>query len=472
MPFSPRVAVIGSGPNGLTAAARLATEGWKVDVYERSSTPGGAAASSNHIFANSIVDLGAAGHPFGVASSAFQKLDLESFGLKWLNATYEMAHPLDNGETGLLSKSLDKTAEELGQDARPWTKLHAPIVKHIDKHLDNLLSPIYKWPKHPAHLISFGIPSVLPASSLGRALFSTEKARALFAGSSVHAITSPNGPFTSAFGMIFGSLGMSRGWPVAEGGTQSVVNSLLAVIKAHDGNIHTGCEVDDIRAFSNFDAIVLNLTPHQVLKLKGLPVDVQQRRKLRRWKHGTAVFKVDFLLNAPVPWKDPRVNQAGTVHVGGTVDEICVAEDEVTKGRLPDRPFVMVCQQYVADPSRGMTLWTYAHVPHGFKEQSPGQVRRLIIQQIERFAPNFRDTVIDFHETSPAELEAWNPNLIGGDLAGGSMHGRQLLARPSMTLHPHRLSSGIYLASGATPPGAGVHGLPGWWAAEEALREF
>lgn len=471
MSYQPRAVIVGAGPNGLTAAARLATEGWEVDVYERARTLGGAASSSCDIFDDNIVDMGAAGHPFGVASPAFRALKLEGHGLRWLSAPYEMAHPFEDGEAGLLVNSLLDTAELLGDDAHSWTRLHTPIVEHIDEHLANLLGPILRWPAHPARMAQFGPPALVPASVLGKALFSTEKARALLAGSAVHAIASPARPFTGAFGLLFGALGMSRGWPVAEGGTQGIVNALVAVIRAHGGRIYTSCEVTDLRKLPRADATVLNLTPRQILKLGGLPLSRGTRRQLRGWKYGTATYKVDFLLREPVPWSDPRVGQAGTVHVGGTVAETCHAEEEAAAGRMPEHPFVMACQQYVADPSRGMTLWTYAHVPHGYVERFPGEVRETIIRQIERFAPGFRDVITDTHDTSPAGLEAWNPNLIGGDIAGGAMTGLQTLMRPRISAHPHRLGPGLYLASSATPPGAGVHGMPGWWAAEEALAE-
>lgn len=465
-----RAVIIGSGPNGLTAAARLAAAGWAVDVYERNDRPGGAATSTDDIFPGHIVDLGAAGHPFGVASPAFRALNLEGHGLRWKHAPYELAHPLDHGEPALLSRSLDDTAERLGEDAKNWTHLHAPVVNHIDEHLENFLVPILRWPAHPVRMAQFGLPGILPAATLGKTLFQTEKARALLAGSAVHAITSPARVFTGAFGMLFGGLGMTRGWPVAEGGTQAIVDALTSVITSNGGTIHTNAEVTDLRELPRADATILNLTPRQILDLRGLNLSRAQQRPLRRWRYGTATWKLDFQLAEPVPWKDPRVGQAATVHLGGATSDIARAEDEAARGQMPDTPFVMACQQYVADPSRGLTLWTYAHVPHGFTESRPGQVAEAIIQQIERFAPGFRDVIVDKHEASPAELQAWNPNLIGGDIAGGAMTGLQTLMRPGIALHPHRLAPGVYLASASTPPGAGVHGMPGWHAAGEALR--
>ena len=277
---------------------------------------------------------------------------------------------------------------------------------------------------------------------MGKSLFKTQQARALLASSAVHAITSPTRPLTGAFGILFGALGMSRGWPVAEGGTQAIVDALVSVMYSHGGRIHTGVDVRDLRELPAADATILNLTPRQILQFKGTNLAPKARKRLEKWKYGPAVYKVDFLLNAPVPWTDPRVGTAATVHVGGTVDEISFVEREVTAGRMPSRPFVMVCQQYASDPTRGLTLWSYAHVPHGYVERYPGELRELITQQIERFAPGFRDTVIDASSTSPHGLEAWNPNLVGGDIAGGSMAGLQSVMRPGVSLNPYRLGPG------------------------------
>lgn len=413
--------IIGAGVNGLTAAARLAKAGWRVDVFERADRVGGAARTD--VIDGRLIDRGAACHPFGAASPAFAQLGLD---VEWLRAPIEMAHPLDDG-AAFLHRSLAQTAAELGPDARVWRGIHAPVVDHIDAHLANALAPPNRWPAHPLRLAQFGARGAWPAAAVP---LRTERARALFAGSAAHAILPPTRAGTAAFGVLFGALGMTRGWPVAKGGSEVVARGLAELVEKHGGRIHCNRDV-----------------PHNAPK----------RRR------GPGVHKVDFLLNEPVPWRDPRVGQAATVHLGGTLREIDHAERAIRRGRLPERPFVMAAQQFVADPQRGLSLWTYAHVPAGYRERYPGEVRELITRQVERFAPGFRDVVERVVEASPADLERWDPCLVGGDIANG--------AHPLIRL-PHRLGAGEYLASSATAPGAGVHGMPGWWAAEAALRDF
>lgn len=489
---SRRAAIVGSGPNGLTAAAVLARAGWQVDVYEKNDTIGGAARSQDALGPGTIVDLGAAGHPFGVASPIFRELGLEQHGLEWLHAEYPLAHPLDDRPAAVLYRSLKQTSAELGRDAKAWQHIHGPLTSNIDAHLKNLLGPMLRFPKHPLRLAAFA-PTALPsASALTRFAFQGPAARALFMGSAAHAIAPLDQPFTGAFGTLFGSLGQVGGWPVPRGGTQAIVDALVRVIESAGGRIHTGAEVRDLRALPDSDATALNLTPRQVLQLEGPQIAelrASVRKRLGRWRYGVGAFKVDYLLSEPIPWADARVGQASTVHVVGSAGELQRAESLAAAGLMPEKPFVMVGQQQVADPSRVSgpasrytVIWTYAHVPHGYVEERPGEVAERIEQQIERFAPGFRDLIVFRNETSPEQLEAQNPNLIGGDVAGGAMTGMQALLRPGLTLDPYRLGSGaanktersgrLYLASSSTPPGAGVHGMPGAWAARAAIADF
>lgn len=489
-----RAIVVGSGPNGLTTAALLARDGWQVDVYERNAHPGGAAASAATLGSGTVVDLGAAGHPFGVASPVFRDLDLTSHGLQWVHAEVPMAHPLPHGEAAVLHRDLGTTAEGLGIDAARWRSIHRHVTKHIDDHLQNLLGPMLRVPPHPLRLARFGPVAAAPASWVASTAFSSEAARSLFLGSAAHAIVPLTMPFTGAFGMLFGALGMSRGWPAVSGGTGQLVKALLSVLHSHGGRLHLNHEVTDLAELPAADAVILNLTPAQVMRVTsttdaaGAQLSRPTRRRLGGWRYGTAAYKVDFLLDGPIPWTNPQVAGAGTVHVVGGSQELVRAEADVTAGRLPRYPFVMVCQQHVADPTRatgdaeGKTVvWTYAHVPHGYQESTPGEISRLIMNQIERFAPGFRQRVLKQVETSPADLESWNSNLIGGDVAGGAMTGRQALLRPGFTLDPYRLPAPqgtagktprLYLASSSTPPGAGVHGVPGAWAARAVTKDF
>lgn len=470
-----RAVVVGSGPNGLTAAALLARAGWEVDVYERNAAPGGASASAPVLGEGTVVDLGAAGHPFGVVSPAFHELDLTAHGLRWVHPAVPMGHPLEDGPAAILHRDLDATADGLGEDARAWRLLHRAVVGHPAEIVENVLGPMVRpWP-HPVTMARFGVRAPWPAALLARTVFRTEQARALYTGSSVHAMMPPGRPLTSAFGALFGALGMSTGWPVAEGGSGSIVAALVKVLEAHGGRLHLGHEVTDLRSLPEADAVLLDLTPRQVLGMRGADLPASYARRLRRWRYGAAVSKVDFLLDGPIPWRDARLGGAGTVHLGGTAEQIQHAEAEAAAGRMPELPFVMLCQQQSADPSRATgaaeghtVVWSYAHVPHGH----PGDVRPVIEAQIERHAPGFRDRIVRAHATRPADLEAWNPNLVGGDIAGGSMGGAQFLARPTASLRPHRAGRpGLYLASSSTPPGAGVHGMSGAWAVRTLLKE-
>src|SRR5690625_32002 len=488
-----RAIVVGSGPNGLTAAAFLARDGWEVDVYERNAHPGGAAASAPALGDGTVVDLGATGHPFGVASPAFRALDLTSHGLEWVHTGVPMAHPLPHGQAAMLYRDVEKTARGLGQDARPWRRLHGHLSRGIDEHLANVLGPMLRMPPHPLRLARFGPTALAPASWLTNTCFATEAARSLFLGSAAHAIVPLSQPFTGAFGALFGALGMTRGWPAVRGGTGQLINALLSVLTGYGGRVHLNQEITSLTQLPRADAVILNLTPAQILRITGHPTDTgpllsrPTRRRLASWRYGTAAYKVDFLLDGPIPWTNPEVAKAGTVHVAGSSQELVQASTQVAAGIMPRHPFVMVGQQQAADPSRTTgaaaektVVWTYAHVPHGYQESQPGEIQRLICNQIERFAPGFKSRIRKSVSTCPQALERWNPNLIGGDIAGGAMTGAQALLRPGCTLDPYRLSTPsttagrprVYLASSSAPPGAGVHGMPGLWAARAAIRDF
>ncbi|MFI7483567.1 phytoene desaturase family protein [Kocuria sp. M1R5S2] len=463
--------VVGSGPNGLGAAVELARAGLDVTVHEAAAVPGGAARSTDLFGPGTVVDLGSAVHPFGVASPLFRRLGLERHGLEWLHPPVVAAHPLDDGPAGLLHRSLERTAAELGPDGRAWSLLHGGVVRRWEETVPAVLGPLVRRPEHPAALAAFGLRAPWPAAATARALFRTEQARGLFVGSAAHAVLPPSHPLTSAFGTLFGAAAHATGWPVARGGTQAIADALVAELEEHGGRVVVDSPVTDLARVRPADVVLLDLTPRQVLALRGLDLPGRYRRALARWRYGTASYKVDLLLDGPVPWRDPRVGRAGTVHVGGTPAEIGAAESQARAGRLPERPFVLVAQQGAADPSRAPAgrevLWAYAHVPHGCDDPRAGD---RVLAQLERFAPGVRDRVLERVDTPPAGLEAWNPNLVGGDIGGGALDGLQQVFRPAVQADPYATGvPGVYLCSSSTPPGGGVHGMAGYHAARSAL---
>lgn len=467
-------AVVGSGPNGLSAAVILARAGVKVTVHEAGDTPGGACQSGQVLEKGVISDFGAAAHPFGIVSPVFRQLGLERHGLHWLHPEVVVAHPMDTGEAGLVYRSLDRTAEGLGRDGRAWSALHRGVVDRWEEVIASVLNPLIQFPDHPVAMATFGVRAVLPATATAAALFRNQRTRALFAGSATHSVLPPSHILTSAFGVLFGAAAQSTGWPMAEGGSQAIVDALIAELESHGGRVVTGHYVRDLREIGPADVIVLNLTPHQVLALEGLELSARYRKTLSRWRYGTAVHKVDLLLKGPIPWKDPRVALAGTVHLGGAMGDIVIAEKQARTGQLPDRPFVMVAQPSSIDPSRapkGKTVaWAYAHVPYGCDDPATGE---RIMNQLERFAPGVRDHVVARHDTGPADLQAWNPNLVGGTIGGGALDGFQHVFRPALKIDPYSTGvPGVWLASSSTPPGGGVHGMSGFQAAIRALREL
>ena len=477
----PQVNIVGSGPNGLTAAAMLARAGWHVRIFERNEAIGGAASSADVFGDGSIVDLGAAAHPFGVASPIFRHLGLEERGVEWLHSEYPMAHPFDDAPAAILHRDIRKTARSLGVDSTAWRLVHRGVVNSIDDYLEQIMRPLLRFPDHPVKMAQFGLLATPPSTWFVRTAFREEAARALFTGSAAHANTPLGHPFTSTYGVLFSALGMTRGWPVIKGGTGALVNALAQVITEHGGEIFTDYEVADLDELPPARATVLDITPSQALVMRGkqlrdLPETTVQR--LQRWRYGPGVYKVDWLLDGPVPWADDRVAKATTVHVGGRAAEIRLAEAQVNSGRIPDRPFVMVVQPQIADPSRAPegkhVLWTYTHVPNGYRpaDADHSYVADVIEAQINRFAPGFSTKILEKKVWDPAALEQWNPNLVGGDIAGGSMTGLQSLLRGGLTLEPYRMGvPGLYICSAATPPGAGVHGMPGAWAARAVLED-
>ncbi|WP_243888756.1 phytoene desaturase family protein [Dermatophilus congolensis] len=467
-------AVVGSGPNGLAAAVHLARSGLEVRVFEAASVPGGSVRSVPLFGQGSVVDVGAAAHPFGVSSPFFRGCGLDKHGLRWLHAPVPLAHPLVGRPAVVLQRSLGQTADELGRDGVAWRRLLGPSVRGWDQVVESFLGPVVRVPRHPVTMAGFGVRGLWPATLLGRSLFSGVQARALFAGSAAHAFVPLSRACTSAFGVVLSAAGHAVGWPVAEGGSGAITAALVAELESLGGQVVTGCQVVDVRQVGDADVVMLDVGPWDAVRLVGERMPSRVRRALLRWRYGAAAYKVDYLLDGPVPWADSRVSGAGTVHVGGTMEEIAWAEGQVAAGRVPQRPFVVVCQQGVADglraPEGRQVVYAYAHVPSGADGPDVGQ---LIDAQIGRFAPGFRDRVVARVESGPSALSAANLNVVGGDIVGGAASGLQTVFRPRVTLRPYEVGvPGVYLCSSSTPPGGGVHGMCGFYAAEAALRDL
>jgi phytoene dehydrogenase-like protein len=461
--------VVGSGPNGLAAAARLARAGLQVTVVEAGDRIGGGARSSEMVVSGLVHDHCSAFHPIAAASPFFGGLDLAAHGLRWLQPELDCVHPLDNGSAGVFAKSIEQTAAGFGADGRRWRQLFEPMAAGADDLLADATQPILRVPRHPVQLARFGSGAALPATTFSR-VWRTEEAKALWAGVAAHAFHRLDRPFTSAVGLMLLVAGHSHGWVVAQGGSQSIADALVADIRQHGGVIETGHRVTSANDLPPSDVLMLDVSPSSAADILGDRLPARVARAYRRFKHGPGAFKVDFAIEGGVPWTAPSARVAGTVHLGGDLDEVVANERSVHDGVMPTRPFVLVGQQYLADPSRSVgnvhPLWTYAHVPHGYT----GDATEAIIAQIERFAPGFRECIVGMAVRSTTEMSVHNANYIGGDIIGGAASPRQLLFRPRFALDPYATGvPGTYLCSASTPPGAGAHGMCGANAAARAL---
>jgi phytoene dehydrogenase-like protein len=470
--FSYDAVVVGSGPNGLAAAVRLAQEKLSVLVLEANDTIGGGARSGEITLPGFTHDLCSAIHPLAIGSPFFRKLELEKHGLHWIQPEIPLAHPLGEKTAAVLLRSVGETAIALSQDAGAYQRLMEPLVPHWESLSAEFLKPMLHVPAHPIQMARFGMQAIRSAAGLAEAKFKREEARALFAGLAGHSFLPLEERASAAFALVLAMAGHAVGWPLPRGGSQRISDALASLLRSLGGEIKTGVRVESLKELPLARAILLDVTPLQLLLMCGDQLPESYQRRLGKFRHGPGVFKLDYALSAPIPWTAETCRRAGTVHVGGTLAEIAKSEREVNEGKTPEQPFVLVTQPSIFDSTRAPAgrhvAWAYCHVPNGSKFDMTEHVER----RIERFAPGFRDCVLARHSMNCAQAEEKNSNLVGGDISGGASNLWQLLARPVLGSTPYRTPiTGVYLCSASTPPGAGVHGMCGFHAGEAALRD-
>jgi phytoene dehydrogenase-like protein len=461
--------VVGAGPNGLAAAITLARAGRSVRVIEAASTVGGGARSEPLTLPGFTHDVCSAVHPLAAASPFFQSVPLAAYGVEWVHHVLPLAHPLDGGQAVELARSLDFTAEKLGADAAAYCRALAMLVREWPSMATDLLGPV-GWPRRPWLMLRFAAAGLQSACRFAARAFAAEPARALFAGLAAHSVLPLERPLSAAFGLILGALGHVAGWPIARGGSQRIAEALAGYLRDLGGEIETGVTVRSLDELPSAPIVVCDVTPRQLARLAGARLPAWYRQRLEAYRYGPGVYKVDWALSEPIPWLAEPCRRAGTIHIGGTLEEIARSERAPWGGLTAERPFVLLAQPTLADPSRAPegrhTAWAYCHVPHG----STADMLDPIERQIERFAPGFRDCVIGRHTLAPAALEARNANLVGGDIGGGALDVAQFIWRPTWRRYRTPVA-GLYLCSASTPPGGGVHGMCGYHAARAALAD-
>lgn len=466
--------IIGAGPNGLSAAVALAREGLRVKIIEAGDTVGGGTRTRELTLPGFSHDVCSAIHPMGVASPFFRSLPLEDYGLEWIYPDLPLAHPLDDEPAVVLEESLEETASGLGLDRQAYFKLYEPLVSNWDNLVSQLLAPFSPLPATPLLMARFGFNAFKSARSLAFSRFESHRTRALFAGIAGHSILPLEKPVTAAAGLMLGSAAHVYGWPLPKGGSNRIADALTSYFESLGGEVETGREVTSTEQIDSARTVFFDLTPRQILEIGGDALSPRYAEKLKRYRYGPGVFKLDLALDGPIPWKDNRCAKAGTVHLGGTFDEIAGYEERIYREKHGNRPFVLLAQQSLFDDSRAPegkhTVWAYCHVPHG----SEKDMAEAVESQIERFAPGFRDRIIGRHTMNTKELNAYNANYIGGDIIGGMQDISQIFTRPAGLFDPYHIPGTCwYICSSSTPPGGGVHGMCGYHAAKSALkREF
>ena len=468
--MSLKACVIGAGPNGLAAAIVLAQAGLQVDVLEAEPTPGGAARTLELTLPGFRHDFGSAVFPLGAGSPFFSSLPLSNHGLEWIHSPAALAHPLDDGTAVLLQRDLKETRDSLGIDGAAWDKLMSPFVEHWSEFAPEILRPVSFVPRHPWLMARFGMVALQSAQAVAQR-FRDPRTRALFAGLAAHSFLSLDEPLSAAFAIMMAVPADAVGWPIPRGGAQAITNALCGFLSTFGSNVSTSSPVRSLAALPNYDLFLCDLTPRQLVKVGGERLSETYKRRLQSYRYGAGVFKVDYALNSPIPWKATDCLRAATVHLGGSFEEIAASEKAVRNGQHADHPFVLLAQPSLFDSSRAPaakhTAWAYCHVPNGSKVD----MLEKLENQIERFAPGFRDCILARRVFSPADLESMDANLVGGDIGGGVMDLRQFLFRPTMRRYATSARD-VYICSSSTPPGGGVHGMCGYHAAKMALSRL
>lgn len=463
--------IIGAGPNGLSAAIKLRQAGLSVKVFEAAETVGGGTRTQELTLPGFKHDVCSAIHPMAVGSPFFNTLPLKQYGVEWIYPKYPLAHPLDDGPAVILHRDIDQTAAELRDDQKAYLNLFKPFIEKWDDLAPDLLSPLNHLPSHPFLLARFGFKALQSAHGLAESQFSAPRAKALFGGLAAHSILPLDKWSTSAIGLVLGIIAHKIGWPMPRGGSHSITQALAKYFESIGGQIETKADILTLRELPQSKIILFGNTPKQILRIAGKELPDSYAHKLRSYKYGAGTFKIDIALDGPIPWRDGRIGQAGTVHIGGTLQEMIKSEQMIGRGKHPDRPYVLLTQQSMFDKTRAPegkhTVWAYCHVPNG----STLDMTEPILRQIERFAPGFRDLMLDYHTMNTRALENYNANYVGGDINGGSQDITQLFTRPAGLLDPYHIpGTSMFICSSSTPPGGGVHGMCGYHAAQSALR--